>query len=226
MDSLHRTPASSMQPAGNPNGKRSVFEMPNKRQRTQKISPSINSGPSGSKQSSVDRRIDLTNSDAESSSRTPTVAEISDDSLNLGAEKRSSSRIVNDGRATQRLKGSHRGGESSKAVEMDSETEAIGSFPEPKWMRMKGKGVHVQNMVRNFESRSGGGAHPPKLELTSGAPLPPTKHNPKVRLTFIEDRRGRTGADLISRRGQTTTFSPSPRILPMGRKAREKAGTI
>jgi len=147
--------------------------------------------PRPPKLSLVDRQIDLTNNDAESSSRSPTVADISDDSLNIKSEKRTSPRIANDGRATQRLKGSHRGGESSKAVGTGSETEAITYFPEPKSKRKqmmpKEKGVNVQSMVRNFESRRGGEPDPPKLELKLAAPLPPTKHNPKVRLIFIEE---------------------------------------
>ena len=192
-DTLHgtHTKVSSMRPAGNPNSGGSVFDPPNKRRKTHETSLPINPGPSGPpKWTSADGQIDLTNNDADSVSRSQTDADIaSDDSLNLGSGKRSNPRIANDGHATQRLKGSHRGGESSKAVDTGSEAEGIDYFPEPRWGQMmsKEKKVDVRNMVRNIESRDDGGSHPPKLNLKNGPPLPPTKPKPKVCLFFIEE---------------------------------------
>lgn len=115
-------------------------------------------------------------------SHSSTVADDSDDSLNLGAAERSKTRIADDGRATQRLKADHKGGESSKAANSDMETESIDEFPsQPK---KRGK---VHSMVRNLE-RNGGKLHPPKLPLTSSNPLSllPPNHKPKVRLTEEE----------------------------------------
>ena len=191
-NTLHGAPTkvSAMRPARNPNSSRSVFDPPNKRRKTQETLPPINLGPSGPpKRSSVTGRIDLTNNDAESSSRSPTVADISDDSLNIGTEKRPSSRVANDGRATQRLKGSHRGGISSKAVDTDSETEPIEYYPEPerKPMIPKEKKGKVQDLVRNFESRDDGESYTPKLNFKPRPPLLSTKPKLKVRLFFIEE---------------------------------------
>jgi len=178
-----------MRPAGNPNRSRGVFDPPSKRRRTHETSPPINPGPSGPpKQIFVDGQIDLTSNDVESISHTPTVADLSDDSLNLGTEKQSSSRIANDGRATQRLKTSHRGAAPSKVVDTDSETEPIDSFPEIKWGRRmmpeEKKGEKVGKIVRDIESRGAGESHPRRLDLRSGPPVPSTKHNQKVRLIF------------------------------------------
>ena len=211
-----------MRPAGNPNSSHSVFNLPNKRQRTHETTPLINAGPSGPhKHSSIDRQIDLTNNDVESISRSPTDSE---DSLNLGSEKRPSSRIANDGRATQRLKGSHRSGKSSKAVDTGSEVEGIDDFPVTKWGQMmpKEQKVNVRSMVRNLESRGGGESHPRKLNLKSGAPLPSTKRNPRVRLFFIE--KGGQLADPNPQTGPNNNLLSLSTKFTHGTKGKGKGG--
>ena len=179
--------------SGNPNTTRGVFitEPPNKRRRTEEKSPPINPGPLGhSKRSSVDRHIDLTKDEVELGSHSLTVSEESDDPLNLGAKPRPNPRVVNDGRATRRLRAGRRGGESSKAVDTDEEAEAIEEYPEGTKKRMvpKERGGKVQGIVKNIESRNGGESHTPRLPLVPSVQLLPPK--PKVRLSFIEDGAG------------------------------------
>jgi len=170
----------------------------------------------------LDKPIDLTRDDAELVSHSSTAADDSDDSLNLGAEERSKARIASDGRATRRLKAGHRGGESSKVVNPDSDTEPIeGSSSQPieeSSSRPKKRGK-VQSMVQNIE-RNGVGSRPPKLPLTPDNPLNslPGSHKPKVRL-FI-DGEGWLADTRVTRQSQTPP--PSSRYLQMDRKARGK----
>ena len=108
------------------------------------------------------------------------VTDDSEDSLNLGAEKRSKTRIAGDGRATQRLKADPRGGKLSE-VYSDTETEPIEEFP-PQPRKRVGM---VKDIVQTFE-RSG----VPKLQLTSDNPLnslPLANHKPKVGLLTEEE---------------------------------------
>ena len=174
---------------GNPNSHRSVFELQreSKRRKTQETSSSRKPGPSDlSKRVFLEKPIDLTEDDAELVSHISAVADDSDDSLNLGAAERSRVRIAGDGHSTQRLKADHGGGESSKAVDTDTETEAIEEFPVP--TMAKGKVGMVRAIARKFE-HEGGKPHPPKLPLNSGNPfnpLLPANPKPKVRL-FTEE---------------------------------------
>lgn len=176
-----------MQPSGNPNSVRGVFNPTpaSKRRKTEEGPSPINPGTSGlPKRSRVDKPIDLTKDDA---SHSPTVTGDSDDSLNLGAAERSKPRIADDGRATQRLKAERRGGRSSKTADTDTEDEPIDEFPAPTKKPVKEKGV-VRGIVQNLESRNG--QVPPKLPLNSYNPLksvPPGKPGPKVRLFFAEE---------------------------------------
>jgi len=184
---------SSMRPAGNPNSNRSVFDPPSKRRKTQKTSTPINPGPSGfPKRSSVDRQIDLTKDEVELAPHNLTVAEDSDDSLNLRATEGSRPRIANDGRATQRLKAGRRGGESSEVVDTDTETDPIDEYVEPrrKLVTPKGERGKVRGIVQNIESRGGRESGPAKLSLGPSKPvmsLPPRRHPLKVRLFFIKE---------------------------------------
>ena len=139
--------------------------------------------------------IDLTKDDAELASHSSTVADDSDDSLNLRAEEPPKMRIADDGRATQRLKEDHRGGGPSKAVDVDTEIEQIDEFPV--LTRKEGK---VRNMARNIEEgkvrgmarnpeHTGGKSHAPKLDLSTSNPLASLltgKPKSKVRL-FTEN---------------------------------------
>jgi len=204
---------------GNPNSHRSVFEPLHepKRRKTQETSSPRKPGPSGhSKRAFLDKPIDLTKDDAELVSHISTVADDSDDSLNLGAAERSKARIAGDGRATQRLKADHGGGESSKAVDTDTETEAIEEFPistgEP--TMVKGKGGRVRAIARNFEL-NGGKPDPPKLPLNSGNPFNPLSlANRKPRVRLFTEEEGWLSDTLITRRSRTSQ-SPSPRGLRM-----------
>jgi len=212
----------------NPNTHRSVFEplREPKRRKTQQSSSPRNHGPSGlSKRAFLDKPIDLTEDDAELVSHTSTVADDSDDSLDLRTAERSKARITDDLRAIQRLQVCHGGGEPPKAVDADTETEAIVEFPLPtgESMMVKGKGGRVPGVMRNIESRNDGKIH------THGSPpnpseplnsLPPESHKPKVRL-FTEEEGWLTNI-LITRRSQTRSLSPSPRCLRMDRKASGK----
>ena len=112
-------------------------------------------------------------------SRSSLVADDSEDSLNLGAEKRSKARIAGDGHATQRLKAGPRGGKPAETLDSDTETEPIEEFP-----AQQRKGV-VRTIVRNFERN-----HAPKLPLNSDNPLvslPLTNHKSKVGLLTKEE---------------------------------------
>ena len=94
-------------------------------------------------------------------SHSSTAADDSEDSLNLGAEKWSKARITGDGRATRRLKASPRGGESSDALNLDTEKEPIEEYPpQPR------KRENVQTVIPNVEHK-----HAPQLQSTSGNPL-------------------------------------------------------
>jgi hypothetical protein len=220
---LHDRPSkiSSMR-GGNPNSSGAVFNSSHaqKRRKTRKTSPPRNTGPS-----SLSKQIDLTKEDAELVSYSSTVADDSEDSLNLGTAERSRSRIAGDGRATQRLKADCGGGESSKAVDTDTETEAIEDFPVPtrKPAVVGGKGGVVRNMVRDYESNNGK-SRAPKLNLNSSNPSNPLnplssgKPRLKVRFLFTEEE-GWLADILIPRRSRTTPPSLSPRPLRMGRKA-------
>lgn len=104
------------------------------------------------------------------------VTDDSEDSLNLGAEKRSKTRIASDGRATQRLKADPRSGKSSEVLNSDTETEPIEEFPS----QPRKRGGVVKDLVRSFERNDA-----PKLQLTSDNPLnllPLANHKPKVGL--------------------------------------------
>jgi hypothetical protein len=134
-------------------------------------------------------------------SHSSTVADDSEDSLNLGAAERSKARITGDGHATRRLRADNRGGESSKVVNSDTETEPIDEFPsQPK------KGGKVQRIVQNIES-NGGKPHPPKLRLGPSNPLDslPTNHKPRVR--HFTEGESRLADTRVTR--QSPTPSPS-----------------
>ena len=208
----HTSKVSSMQSRGNPNSSATIFIPKTKRQKTQKTSPPINPGPSGpSKRNSFDKPIDLTTDDAEPLSLRSAVLDDSDDSLNLGAAERSKPRIANDGRATQRLIAERRGGEPSKVVDTDTETEAIEEFPVPEKKSVKEKGGVVRNLVRGIESRNG--RDPPKLALNLNNPLasiPSGKSGLRVRPLFTEEEESL--ADILIPRRSQITFS-SPRSL-------------
>jgi hypothetical protein len=145
---------------GNPNSTRTVFDRQHesKRRRTQETPIP---GPSTlSKQGPLDKSIDLTNDDTEPVSRSSMVTDDSEDSLNLGAEKRSRARVAGDGHATQRLRAGSRGGKPPEVLNSDTEIEPIEEFPpQPR------KGV-VQTIVRNIERNN-----VPKLQLNSDNPL-------------------------------------------------------
>jgi len=211
----------------NPNTHRSVFEplREPKRRKGQQSSSPRKPGPSGlSKRAFLDKPIDLTEDDAELVSHTSTVADDSDDSLDLRTVERSKARIADDLRATQRLQACHGGGQSS-AVDADTVTEVIEEFPvstgEP--MMVKEKGGRVPGATRNIESRNDGKIHthgsPPNPSEPSNS-LPPESHKPKVRL--FDEEEGWLTNILITRRSQTTSLSPSPRCLRMDRKASGK----
>lgn len=170
-----------VQTGGNPNSIRTVFGPPPapKRRRTEKGTSLTNPGTSRlSRRHSVDKPIDLTEDDIRHS---PTLIDDSDDSLNLGAVERSKSRIANDGRATQRLKTEHRGGESSKTAGTDTESESIEEFQAPTKKPVKEKVGVVRDRIKDFESLNGGA--PPRLKLDLSNPLksiPPRKPKPNV----------------------------------------------
>ena len=193
-----------------------------KRRRTQDTSlprkpeplPLVRRGP-------FDKPIDLTRDDAELASHSSTAADDSEDSLNLGAEERSKARIASDGRATRRLKAGHRGGESSRVVNPDSETEPIeGSSSQPiEESSSRPKKGKVHSMVQNIE-RNDVGSRPPKLQLIPDNPLNslPVNHKPKVRL-FTEGE-GRLADTRATRQSPTPPLNG--RYLHMDRKARGK----
>jgi len=174
---------------GIPNNHRSVFELrrESKRRKTQETSSPRKPGPSGlSKRGFPGKTIDLTKHDVELESHISTVADDSDDSLNL---RRYKTHIADDDRATQRLKADHRGGESSNAVDMD-EAEAIENFPVPTGETTTVKGKRgmilalVQNVVWNTEKLPA-----PRSPLNPSNPLnplPSAYRKPKVRL-FTEE---------------------------------------
>ena len=113
--------------------------------------------------------------------RSSTAADDSEDSLNLGAEKRSKARIAGDGRATQRLKAGPTGGKSSDVINSDTETELIEEYPSQP--RNKGKG---QTIIRNIESKNA-----PKLQLTSNNPLDQLSPvNLKSKVDFLAEEEG------------------------------------
>lgn len=111
----------------------------------------------------------------------------SDDSLNLKSGKHPRLRIAGDGPDTQRLKAGRRGGESSKAVKSDPDTDAITEYT-AKEERI------VPNLIRKFERNgrkphisNGRDPHIPKLPLEEGNPLKPlVNHKLKVR-PFTEE---------------------------------------
>lgn len=170
---------------GNPNSHRTVFSgqsRERKRRKTEETSSSRQPGPSTlPNQGLSDRQIDLTKDDVELVSHSSTVADDSEDSLNLGAEERSKIRIADDGPSTRRLKADRRGGESSKAVNPDVQTEPIEEYPSQ---------LKVKSMVQRIEQHGG---KPQKLALGWQNPLDhvsPTNRKQKVRL-FIEKEGGR-----------------------------------
>ena len=200
-----------MQATGNPNSHRTVFNDPSplhepKRRKTQETS---SPRKLGSSTLSKPKPIDPTKGDAELVSHGSTVAD-SDDSLNLGAETRSKPRIAGDGSATRRLKADHGGGESSKVVNSDTETEPIDEFPsQPK------TGGKVRGIVENIERKSTK-PHPPKLQLVSNNPLNLLLANNKPKVRLFTEGEGRFADACIFRQSP----APPPRYLHMDKKAR------
>ena len=157
-----------------------------------------NPGPSIlSKPDPLDKPIDLTTDDAELVSHGSTVADDSEDSLNLGAAERSKARIVDDGRATQRLKADRRGGESSKVVNSDTETEPIDEFPS-----QQKKGGKVQSIVQKIE-RNGGKLLAPKLQLAQGNPLSSLSATHKQKVRLFTEGEDRLADKRVTRQNQT-----------------------
>lgn len=200
--------------AGNPNKFNSVFES-RKRRKTHETSSPRKPGPSDlSRQGFFDGSIDLTNEESDLPSRSSTATGESEDSLNLGAAERSK-RIVDDGRATRLLKADRRGGEPSKLVNIDTETDPIDEFP-----GKAKKETKVLSMARNFEL-NGGKPHTPKLRFNQSNPLdslPPVNHRPKACL-FTEEE-GCLADTLITRSSLLAPLSLGRRSLRMGPKAR------
>ena len=163
----------------NPTSRHDVFVHDRKRRRTRDTSLPTKPEPlTLVRRGPLDKPIDLTRDDAELVSHSSMTADDSEDSLDIGAAERSKARIASDGRTTRRLKAGHRGGESSKAVNSDSETGPIeGSSSRPK---REGK---VQSMVQSIE-RNGVGPRPAKLRLHPDNPLNslPVSRKPKVHI--------------------------------------------
>lgn len=147
--------------SGNPNSHSSVFSShTHKRAKTQ-------STPFSRKE------IDLTGDDPEPIPRGQAAADDSDDSLNIGAQEGSRSRIAHDGHATRRLRAERGDAGPSKVAHSDTETDQIEEFPE--------KPGKVLTLAHRYEARNA--AVRPKLELKPGNPLSslPSKHKPRVK---------------------------------------------